>query len=322
MNDDSILAERVAAIEVYGPDIMAEVEKFLMDEAPMLVLYGDLGVGKSFQAALAFHEDYLFVLHDKRVLDPVMKLMRRQPARAREMGFKRVPVYIVIPHERLIRPGETPQVDKKTNQIRPTIHVDNRKAIRSLLDRIVKTWDPATRTFDWGGKRFRGVVWDEWSTFGDRIDREMRQESDNGFDINRDHHGFHRGIKDVAQATGCGFVFLCHADHPAYHDMSGTPEAQKISPEKRGKLKYPGRPKFVTGPLSAMFCAQVSYVGQIVVRDGSEDPDGTQDAPTRHLLTGSSPLWIRKWRGWVDHDVNLSKIDLRTLLEEAGCLAR
>ena len=248
--------------------------------APLVVLYGQPGSGKTTQAAMAF-PDCFFVLSSPTALRPLASRIAADP----ECGL-RMPKFMVIPE---FTPGTVNDPH------------DNYGAISTLVSNFVKAVY---------AKRcpYRGLVFDEWSAFNSRIDRDVRRNPKfitskgtvDGWAVTRELRSFHRWLCAIPRGTGLPVVLICHPRPPIFDDDEKSPT--------RGQLKYRGGPALTPGTLIEQVCADADVVLHLAITAGL-------DGAVRNYRTEVDPIWERKFR---DFRVKPEEpIGLRELLERA-----
>lgn len=243
---------------------------------PSLVIYGPPGVGKSQEVGRAF-QDALFITSSPTVLRGLETLKLARPDLV-----ARLPDTFTIPEY---------QLDEKGNMVQ----FDNLGAVEALLTRF----GASVRA---GKCEYSGLVFDEWSTFGDRIWKEMQADTQKRYrtstgrvDYFRVIDAFkalHRRLCQLPRVTGKMLTLICHWAEPKFDEEENSPT--------KGTLKYPGGPKMPIGTLITPVCAEADAVLQMVVGRPSAaavlEGNANGNAVQRKFLTQPSETWYRKVR--------------------------
>ena len=270
---------------------------------PSIVIYGQPGSGKSTEIAKAF-SDCLWICSNETVLRPyatwcwknpveVMKYSLRtpdQPDPKDPTGYKHVN-----------RPWEDGGMARKTiGEYLPGTEI----AINSWkdLDAIVKRYVEACKN---GTCPYNGIIFDEWSTFADRIYAEMLTHygtSGRGmFTAIAEIKSFHKKVQSLPARTGRMMALVCH-------DSPLKLEENEKSPSF-GKQKYLGGPKLPIGSLIKQVTATADIVLQVELIVVGQ-------TTLRRYATEAHPKWERKFR---DFSIRPNEnLDLRPLLLRAG----
>lgn len=243
-----------------------EGSKTKRSNRPCLVLTGGQGVGKSFEAASAFH-DWLFFQTSLDTHEAIHDYTRKCPAEAAARGVK-------VP-----------------------------KDFRVLVDDRDQRGDPKTNWFKWykeklytismarraGKFPWPGIVWDEYNTLLDWIQRSIERPANKagagivGYDGQDELINLLEWTHQVRAETGIGMVFVMHWDEPRIWDKG----------PKVGTLQYPGRPQTPFGRYSPILTKDASAVWQLTL-----EPGGTRRYHCAPEFDGTQLLRLRKTRKW------------------------
>lgn len=305
----------------------------VLERPPSIVLYGPPGAGKSTAMVQAFQRA-LFVCSAPTVLRPYASwledLRTRDPNRARQF----------LP---LLDPSSTPGTSFVARKTLPepgqlaAMGLTTQTALTSILTAFIDACAAGTCSY-------QGIVFDEASTFADRIYTEnvrafegtkRRTWGNPAADATKT---FLRWMLAVPRLTGRALGLVCHAVRPRYFSTYD----EKIASANRGELEYRGGPALKPASSISEICAAADIVIQLdveaaesnataalfsVKESSKTEPgdDGLAPAITdarakRRLFTEAHPSWERKFRDFrVLPVVTLDgRTDLRSLLERAG----
>jgi hypothetical protein len=302
----------------------------LLEKALLVIIYGQPKAGKSTSAAVAYN-DCLFMTSDEMVLRPYASyyemLKKDSPAEFARLGLR----HPSLPWKSggLARKN-VPELIEWPPKSGKLVRANNWKQIRDyLFDKYI----PNVLSGRWP---FKGIVFDEWSTFSRRIDLNMtadpsfeaRSGKVNFWDVQKALAAFHGELCQVARITSRPVVLIAHEKPPSYYPENWHEHW------KAGKLKYKGGPAFPYGQLIKECCAQADVVLRCVVEDCvpvAVSADALMSAKPKDpsLLRQESNV-VRKfvcevseeWEGgFRDFRVKTEEsLDLRALLERVGVL--
>jgi hypothetical protein len=286
----------------------------IMEIAPAILIYGRPGAGKSTDVVKAFNNS-LYVCSNSTILRPYESWCEANPDIVKQLNLRTCtkpnPNFDPSKPEgdknkkRVARSWDEHGIARKTipsettNAAGERVPVDTWEAVREILIRYASACSTGKCPYD-------GIVFDEWSEFSGRIYPQMQKKfGKNGFAAINEVKEFHRWICQIPKATARKLALVSHDDPPKYDETEGSPT--------RGKMQYPGGPKFPIGTLKKEVCAQFDIVLHLEVTDG-----GMDGGIKRRYATEVHPLWERKFR---DFRVSADEaVDLYGLLKRAGYL--
>ncbi len=267
-----------------------------LDYPPAICLFGPPGAGKTIEMASAF-PNLLYVQTSKTVLQPVASFMHwvQQPGvtdqKIADAGYRpelrhtlKLPNRLVIPK---YRPGTSEAQDP-------------RELLKIVTDRFITASIKGENPYD-------GIVFDEWSEMGHRIQQAIDTDSDFG----RDNFKRIKALKELhyqlawlPRETNKMLGIVCHEMEPVY-------ELDDESPT-RGELKHRGGPKM---PIKTLV-HDVSAAFDVCLRIMVDKPMLPKGKVVRTYQTEVQPDWVCKIRG-----VGLKPrepLGLRALLTRCG----
>lgn len=247
-----------------------------------IVAYGHSGAGKTTSVAQVMH-DALWVVTRKSNLNSYHTWLTKEPEKAAEYGCLPVP-------KKNILEVKAKEIDPKTGELVPVSQ-------KELLDSIRRSYCLKVVS---GEAPWKGIVFDEFSEFVERVYREIDESNRSGFEAIKQIKGWVSDICEIPSVTDLPMALICHASDPKYHEDG----------PKAGSLKYKGGPAMPVGTIIEPLCAKADAVLRLEVEKslGGE--------VKRSYATTIDPDWEGKCRLWgVDQNIAL---DLRTLLSQAG----
>ncbi len=251
-------------------------------KAPFGVVYGDLRTGKTTDVVKAF-PNYLHILTSESAHDAAISLAAMQVER-----------------------GETPIVIPSARRTFPSYYVKDGKVARfptwAIFEKFIEEqWIPSSLD---GSNPYGGLILDEGSELFDRIFEEITEKHGTSFTRFNVMHQLVRKMAAVPVMTGRALICVHHVSHPVFHEDGVD----------RGKLKYPGGPKFPGGNMIRPFCQSTDFTIHLELKPDPDDLSG--EKMLRQYTTTAHPLWVRGWR---DMRIQPTEaLNLREMIERVG----
>lgn len=248
--------------------------------APVIVLYGPPGVGKTREAADAFPNN-LYVQSQSDILRFAEQFSAQYP---------KLQPYI---------PQHRATLDERT------VQQFYGGSFMNALNVVVAAFVRAAQA---GNCPYDGITFDEWNTFCKRVYAEMEymervraaaeNRKVNVFNAMRTFTEWHQSMLAIGRLTGLSVCFVSHPQYPRYYDEAGDP--------RYGKLKTPGGPRMPQGVGAQLneLCQEASAVIEMDVRPAGQKgniaalasvipglaPPATPGAPSTTGAPATNPL--------------------------------
>ena len=244
--------------------------EWTLRQAPLGILMGEVGVGKSTMLAHAACQGWYFLLTNPTALAPWAEwlLNNRKEAKAKGLKFPKFGVW--SPYD-----------------------FDNPEASADVWDRFrafILKWAKAKHA---GTNPFRGLVIDEASTLLEWIDEEIKSRlTKNKFEaINREKREL-AWLIHTMRNSGSGLVLNMHMKPIVYE------EVEKKDHPLYGEVRHPAGPAMPIGTMIRKTVRELDFCWEIGVGD---------DASERVLRTQPEENIIRKSRRWgLDEEITLT----------------